>query len=124
MTFPTVENSLLAVIDLQQKLVPAMADPESTVARAAVMVRAADRPEHVKRRVMGPRGHLANEDAAELVRRFASPKLKRLQLAHLSRQCNAPHLAANLMRATLAEMNRLDIELEILPQDAPGRPFG
>ena len=89
-----------------------------------VMVRAADRPEHVKRRVMGPRGHLANEDAAELVRRFASPKLKRLQLAHLSRQCNAPHLAANLMRATLAEMNRLDIELEILSQDAPGRIFG
>ena len=32
--------------------------------------------------------------------------------------------AANLMRATLAEMNRLDVELEILPQDAPGRIFG
>ena len=41
MTFPTVENSLLAVIDLQQKLVPAMADPEPVVSRAAVMVRAA-----------------------------------------------------------------------------------
>ena len=41
MTFPTVENSLLAVIDLQQKLVPAMAESEPTTTRAAIMVRAA-----------------------------------------------------------------------------------
>jgi len=88
-----------------------------------VLVRGADRPEHVKRRVMGPRGHLANADAAELVRRYASPKLKRLALAHLSQQCNAPHLAEREMRAALAEMGRGDIELEILAQDAPGRVF-
>ena len=88
-----------------------------------VLVRGANRPEHVKRRVLGPRGHLANADAAELVRRYASPKLKRLALAHLSQQCNAPHLAEREMRAALAEMGRGDIELEILAQDAPGRVF-
>ena len=41
MLFPTVENSLLVVVDLQQKLMPAMSDAESIVARAALMVRAA-----------------------------------------------------------------------------------
>lgn len=41
MLFPTVENSLLVVVDLQQKLMPAMSDSESVIARAALMVRAA-----------------------------------------------------------------------------------
>ena len=41
MTFPTIENSLLVAVDLQQKLVPAMCAPEPTVNRSALMVRAA-----------------------------------------------------------------------------------
>jgi nicotinamidase-related amidase len=41
MVFPTVENALLVVVDLQQKLMPAMSDSESVTARAALMVRAA-----------------------------------------------------------------------------------
>ena len=41
MKYPTVENALLVVVDLQRKLVPAMSDPESVVARSAIMVRAA-----------------------------------------------------------------------------------
>ncbi len=41
MTFPTVENALLVVVDLQQKLMPAMSGSESIIVRAALMVRAA-----------------------------------------------------------------------------------
>ena len=83
-----------------------------------VMLHNSQRPESLKQRIRGPRGHLSNFDAADLVRRFASPRLKRLALAHLSRECNAPHLAENLMRETLAGMRRTDIALKILSHDA------
>ena len=38
MVFPTVENSLLVVVDLQQKLMPAMSGGEAIIDRAAIMV--------------------------------------------------------------------------------------
>ncbi|MGN0855124.1 MAG: MBL fold metallo-hydrolase [Kiritimatiellia bacterium] len=82
-----------------------------------VMLHDSPRHESLKHRIRGPRGHLSNDQAADLVRRFASPRLKRLALAHLSGECNVPHLAENTMRATLAEMNRADIALRILAQD-------
>ena len=79
-----------------------------------VMLRQSGRPPYLIQRIAGPRGHLSNDQACDLVRRFASPRLKRLMLAHLSHQCNAPHLAEGAMRATLAELGRTDIQLEIL----------
>ena len=82
-----------------------------------VMLRTSGRHPSLIQRIAGPRGHLSNDQACELVRRFASPRLKRLALGHLSRDCNAPHLAENAMRATLAEMSRADVELKILSQD-------
>jgi len=80
-----------------------------------VMLKASDRAVSLKQRISGPRGHLSNDEAAGLVRRFASPRLRRLFLAHLSQECNSPHLAENTMRATLAEMKRDDIELSVIP---------
>lgn len=82
-----------------------------------VMLRASTRPEELKRRIWGPRGHLSNDQACELVRKFASPRLKKLNLAHLSEECNAPHLAEAAMRETLAALHREDVELEILTQN-------
>lgn len=82
-----------------------------------VMLRTSGRPPSLIQRISGPRGHLSNEQACELVRRFASPKLKRLSLAHLSRDCNAPHLAEAAMRETLCGMGREDVSLKILSQD-------
>lgn len=79
-----------------------------------VLLRNSDRPVSLKQRIAGPRGHLSNGDAAELVRRFASPRLKRLFLAHLSAECNAPHLAEGTMRTTLVEMGRTDVEVCVL----------
>ena len=79
-----------------------------------VMLRTSRRPPSLVQRIAGPRGHLSNDQACDLVRRFASPCLKRLLLAHLSHECNAPHLAEDAMRATLAELGRADIQLEIL----------
>lgn len=82
-----------------------------------VLLHQSDRPEHLKQRIRGPRGHLSNQDAADLVRRFASPRLRQLNLAHLSHECNVPHLAENTMRQALQEMGRPDITLKILDQD-------
>ena len=36
-----------------------------------------------------------------------------LFLAHLSHQCNAEAIAVRLMRETLAEIGRADVELEV-----------
>lgn len=82
-----------------------------------VLLRQSSRPPHIIRRIAGPRGHLSNDQACELVRKFASPRLKKLALAHLSRDCNLPHLAEEMMKATLREIDRADIELKVLCQD-------
>ena len=78
------------------------------------LLRTSRRPPCLIQRIAGPRGHLSNDQAAELVRRFASPKLKTLYLAHLSEACNTPALAERTMRETLAEIGREDISLEVL----------
>ena len=78
-----------------------------------VMLRTSGRPPYLIQRIAGPRGHLSNDQACDLVRRFASPRLKKLYLAHLSHQCNARHIAICLMRETLQEIGRADIDVEI-----------
>ena len=80
----------------------------------SVMLRTSRRPPSLVQRIAGPRGHLSNDQACELVRRFASPRLKKLFLAHLSGECNTPTLALDAMKETLAEMNRTDIEVEAI----------
>ena len=79
-----------------------------------VMLRTSRRPPSLVQRIAGPRGHLSNEQACELVRRFASSRLRKLFLAHLSHECNAPHLALAAMRRTLEEIKRSDIETEVI----------
>ncbi|MCR5751092.1 MAG: MBL fold metallo-hydrolase [Kiritimatiellae bacterium] len=82
-----------------------------------VMLRASGRPPSLKQRIAGPRGHLSNDQACDLVRRFASPRLRRLALAHLSGECNAPHIALGAMRETLREIGRVDVDVRILSQN-------
>lgn len=53
-----------------------------------------DRPWFLKRRVMGGRGHLSNQECASLVSEVA-PRAHVI-LLHLSRQCNDPRLVARL----------------------------
>lgn len=87
------------------------------------LLASSQRHESLKRRIRGPRGHLSNDDAADLVKRFASPKLKYLALGHLSAECNEPHLAERTMRETLAAIGRADIALEVLPREGISRGF-
>jgi len=47
----------------------------------------------LKRRISGGWGHLSNRQSAEVVRRAAGPKLRRVVATHLSRTNNTPPLA-------------------------------
>lgn len=53
---------------------------------------ASDRPDFLKRRIMGGAGHLSNAECAEAVRRIGVRD--RVVLLHLSEQCNDPARAA------------------------------
>ena len=79
-----------------------------------------NRPELLKKRISGPRGHLSNDDCAALVSRFASPKLKLLSLAHLSSECNEPKLALRMAREALDDAGLAETGLRVLSQNAPG----
>lgn len=65
-------------------------------------------PAYLKQRIRGPRGHLSNLEAAELLRRAAEAKrLKWACLSHLSEQNNHPELALRTHRSVLSECIRL-----------------
>ncbi len=69
-------------------------------------------PEHLKRRILSPLGHLSNSDCALTIAHNATPKLRGVFLCHLSYDNNDPELA------------RYTIE-DILRQHgiAPGKDF-
>lgn len=83
-----------------------------------VMLKTSGRAPSLISRIYGPRGHLSNDEACELVSRYASPKLKTVALAHLSCECNAPHLAEDAMRETLSSLGRCDVAVKVLSQNS------
>ncbi|HNT33627.1 MAG TPA: MBL fold metallo-hydrolase [bacterium] len=60
-------------------------------------------PEYLKHRIRGEAGHLSNGEAADLVERFASPRLKWLALSHLSEENNTPQLAERETRKVVGK---------------------
>jgi phosphoribosyl 1,2-cyclic phosphodiesterase len=50
-------------------------------------------PWHLKKRVLSDHGHLSNDQAAEVLVKVATTKLRQLSLAHLSQENNRPELA-------------------------------
>lgn len=74
----------------------------------------------LKKRVAGPRGHLSNAEAAEVLRWAVAPELTTLVLAHLSAVNNRPELALASARAVLAEAGRPDVRLLVAEQERVG----
>jgi len=61
-------------------------------------------PAYLKQRIKGPRGHISNIEAAEvLLRASAGNRLQWACLAHLSEQNNHPDVALRTHRAVMAE---------------------
>lgn len=83
-----------------------------------VLLRQSGRAPSLIQRIAGRDGHLSNVDAADLVRDVAPQRLEVLLLAHLSEDCNAPHIALESMRRALADVGRRDVELAALAQHA------
>lgn len=82
-------------------------------------------PYYLKQRILGERGHLSNDMAAELVCRILHPELQYVILAHLSKENNLPELAYETVRIELqaaAKKQGLPMpELFVASRDMPSR---
>lgn len=75
-------------------------------------------PLMLKQRILSPKGHLSNDQAADAVlRTWRSESVRWLWLAHLSRTNNTPALALHAMRTHLQEagVNAAHIHISALP---------
>lgn len=82
-----------------------------------VLLYQSNRPQELKMRISGPRGHLSNDQAAEFIARYAGDNLQTIALAHLSEECNAPHLALNAATDALKRIRRENISIKYLVHD-------
>ncbi len=78
-------------------------------------------PYNLKMRIAGNKGHLSNDDAAELLKKIYSDKLKFALLAHLSKENNYAELAYETARAELAKVRNDcdDFCLSVAYRDIP-----
>lgn len=76
------------------------------------------RPRSRIARIRGPKGHLSNEKAAELLTRLLCPRLRNVFMAHRSSDCNTPFLAEEALEAVLQKAGREDIRLMHTHSDA------
>lgn len=77
-------------------------------------------PPQLKRRVAGNRGHLSNDQAAEMLGHLVGDETHTVVLAHLSETNNTPrHALASATRA-LEELGRPEIEIRVASQHEIG----
>ena len=62
-------------------------------------------PYYLKERILGSRGHLSNDTAAEFARRCAENGTQEIVLAHLSHENNTPAMAYNTVARALASLD-------------------
>lgn len=62
-----------------------------------VMLHTSHYPSSVKRRISSSHGHLSNQAAARLATELMHPRLAAVVLAHLSKECNRPELAEQIV---------------------------
>jgi phosphoribosyl 1,2-cyclic phosphodiesterase len=74
-------------------------------------------PASLKARIGGRYGHLSNRVSSELLSRVASPRLKHVVGAHLSRQNNVPSLVINAFRSALDELSEMNAQISVATQD-------
>lgn len=80
------------------------------------MVHASPRPEFLKKRILGRSGHLSNEACGQLLCQIASPRLKHVRLAHLSKECNTPETALSVVQSLLKE-KQIDLQVDVALQE-------
>lgn len=75
------------------------------------------RPASLKQRIASKFGHLSNEACADAVEAIMTGGLRRLYLAHLSRDCNRPELAQRVVAERLERIGATHVHLELTWQD-------
>ena len=81
------------------------------------LLRDAQRPWHLKQRIMGRQGHLSNERAAAMLAEIASPSLTHVYLAHLSEECNREDIALATVRRSLDRAGHAHIQVRMTYAD-------
>lgn len=77
-------------------------------------------PGELKRRILGARGHLSNEDAVGLVCEHAlNHGPYTVWLAHLSKENNTPKLALGYAKATVAVETGCPVVIDVAKRDKP-----
>jgi len=77
------------------------------------------RPWSIKQRILSRHGHLSNEAAADLVEQIVSDELRHLYLGHLSRECNRPELAHEVLSRRLEKAGASHVRVELTSQQIP-----
>jgi phosphoribosyl 1,2-cyclic phosphodiesterase len=80
-------------------------------------------PNHLKRRIKGPYGHISNTETAELLaENLNKERIKNIWLCHLSEENNTPELARSTTKAALTDKGfNLNTQLSLisLPRRTP-----
>ena len=74
----------------------------------------------LKERIRGGRGHLSNDQAAQMLEWLAGPELHTLVVVHVSRHNNTHELARSVAENKLAELGLSHVEVHVASQDEIG----
>jgi phosphoribosyl 1,2-cyclic phosphodiesterase len=80
-------------------------------------------PQHLKARILGPRGHLSNDQCAATALAVLSGRPQHLWLAHLSADNNRPALARATVAEALRQAGAEAVGVEVLDRYHPGPLF-
>lgn len=83
-------------------------------------------PQYLKDRILGPNGHLSNDDCANALADYATPNLRHVWLCHLSEENNHPELARKTVEQILRSKGIVagkDFELEVLKRKTPSEIY-
>ena len=81
------------------------------------MLRTGPYPWPLKRRVLSDRGHLSNDCCAAFACNLAERGMKKLVLAHLSKENNRPSLAGNTVCSLLRQRGHEGVAVRVAPAD-------
>jgi phosphoribosyl 1,2-cyclic phosphodiesterase len=83
------------------------------------LLQESSRPWSLKQRIAGRHGHLSNIDAADAAQEIMSADLRHLYLSHISRECNRPSLAQEVIQERLAKIGATHVTAELTSQTIP-----
>jgi phosphoribosyl 1,2-cyclic phosphodiesterase len=75
------------------------------------------RPWSLKQRILSRHGHLSNNAAADVAQEIVTAELRQLYLAHLSRDCNTPQLAHQVISDRMQQIGATHVTVTSTSQD-------